>query len=107
MTIILDSLKKTFDEIALLVKLGVEVMLHFGIDFVGNEDKRASSLNVITNRFGGESFVGKNFFACEIDRCKQGNGFFAVMNLSAGQDHVQEVHFFVDEHVNFGVFATA
>ena len=74
---------------------------------VGNADNRAPSLKVITNRFGGESFVGKNFFTREIDRCKQVNGFFSVVNLSAGQYHVQKVHFFVDEHVNFGVFATA
>lgn len=66
MPIIFDLLKKALDDVAVLVKHGVE------------------------------SLVGENFFARNFARSKQLNGFFVVVNLSAAQYHVQELHFFVE-----------
>lgn len=43
MTLILDSLKKSLDKIALLVQLGIEVMFYFEINFIGNANGCAVS----------------------------------------------------------------
>ena len=39
MAIILDSLKKTLDDIALFVQLRIKVMLNFEIGFIGDTSK--------------------------------------------------------------------
>ena len=58
MTIILDTLKKTLDKIALLVKHGVKSMFHFESNLVWNTNLRSMFFKVIADFIARVSFVG-------------------------------------------------
>ena len=52
MPIVLDTLKETFDKVALLVQFGIKIMFDLEINFVGNADSNyrnepASRANVL------------------------------------------------------------
>ena len=71
MAIIFNSLKEPFDNIALLIELGVEIVLELEIDFVGNTNESSLSLKVRTNKFRRVSFVCENFFTLELNTFKK------------------------------------
>ena len=79
-----NALEKAFDNVTLFVKLSIEIMFYDSITFVGDANNRAMTGKIVTNLFGAESFICKNFFTRQFDSFKQFKSRFTVMNLSAG-----------------------
>ena len=67
MTVILDSLKKTFDEVALFVQFRIKVMLNFEIGFVGNASNGSVLGTERANVLATVRFIRKNFFTAEFN----------------------------------------
>ena len=82
-------------------------MLNLEIDFIGNANGSSLLLKVGANLFARVSLVGEDFLPLEVDSFKQLQSRFAVVNLSACQNYVQQLHRFVEQDVNFGGFATS
>ena len=96
MTIIFNSLKKSFDKIALLIKLFVEIVFYSRIDFVGNANNRAVTSKIVTNIFGTESFVCENLFTFKLYALDKSKSGLRVVNMPAGQYHFEKLHLLVD-----------
>ena len=107
MTIILDTLKEPLDNIALLIKFGVKGVFLLEICFVRNADNAAAFFKMMTNRLARIILVGKDFFTRKVKAVKKSKSRFTVMNLSAGQNHVQKLHSFVEQNMDFGGLAAA
>ena len=67
MAIVLDSLKKPLNNVALLVKLSVEEVLNPEIGFVRNTSNSSLLLKIPTNLLATIGFISKNFL---IDKIK-------------------------------------
>lgn len=65
MTIVLGTLKKTFNEIALLVKHGVKSMFHFEINIVRNTNFRTMFFKIIADFIGKVSPLSEYFLTCK------------------------------------------
>ena len=70
MTIILDSLEEAFNEITLLVKLGIEVMLYLEINFIGNTNCCPVRDEVRTNFVVTVRTVCKYFLSCKLTKSR-------------------------------------
>ena len=79
------ALQKAFDNVTLFVKLSIEIMFYDSITFVGDANNRAMTGKIVTNLFGAESFICKNFFTRQFDSFKQfksnGQLLYAYRNL--------------------------
>ena len=105
MTVILDSLKKSLDDIALFIQLRIKVMLNLEIGFVRNTSNGFILGDEKVNLLVTVCFICKNFFALEFYAFDKSNSRLAVVNLPAGQYHIQKLHSLVDDNMNLGVFS--
>ena len=103
--IILNTLKKTLDKVALLIEFSIKGVFHLEFGLVRYANCRSAFFEIIMNFVARVSTICENFFALKFDSCKQFKHRFRVVNLSAGQDQFQKLHSFVEEYVNFGVLA--
>ena len=65
--IILDSLKKSLNDVALLIEVGVEVVLYLEIAFVRNTSNGSMLLEIITNMLATVGFISEDFLADKIE----------------------------------------
>ena len=104
MPIILDTLEEPLNEITLLIQLGVEGVLYLEINFIGNANGYAVTFKVRTNFVTAVSTVCEYFFPCKVNAGKQFQSFVAVVNVSAADKHVDCLHSFIKQDMNFGIF---
>lgn len=83
MAIILDSLKKPLDDIALFVQLRIKGMLNFEIGFIGDTSKGFMLGEEKANLLATVCFIRENFFTLEFYAFEKSNGCFGVVNLLA------------------------
>ena len=69
--IVFDSLKKSLDDVTLLVKFGVEIVLNLEIDFIGSANGSSMLLKVGANLFARVRLVGEDFLLFEVNSFKQ------------------------------------
>ena len=103
MAVILDALKKPLDDIALFVQLRIKVMLNPVIGFIGDTSNGTMLSEENANLLATVRFICKNFFTREFYAFDKSTDRFGVMNVPAGQYHIQKLHSLVDEDVNFGI----
>ena len=65
--IILDSLKESLNNVALLIEVGVEVVLNLEIAFVRNTSNGSMLLEIITNMLATIGFISEDFLADKIE----------------------------------------
>ena len=80
-------------------------MLNPEIAFVRNTSRGTVLSDENANVFATLSFICENCFALECYAFEKSDSRFAVVNIPAGQYHIQKLHFLVDKDVDFGVFA--
>ena len=77
-TIILNPLKETLDNVALLIKFAVKGVFHLEICFVRNADNPAAFFKLMTNRLTRVSLIGKNLFVRNGNAVKKSKSRFTV-----------------------------
>ena len=80
-------------------------MLNPEIAFVRNTSNGTVLSDENANVFATVSFICENCFALEFYAFEKSNRRLAVVNIPAGQYHIQKLHSLVDKDVDFGVFA--
>ena len=82
-------------------------MLNPEIGFVRNTSNGFMLGDEKVNLLVTVCFICKNFFALEFYAFEKSTDRFGVVNVPAGQYHIQKLHSVVDKDVDFGVFAAA
>ena len=77
------------------------------IGFVGDTSNGSTLSEENAKLLATVRFICKNFFTREFYAFEKSSDFFGVVNLPAGQYHIQKLHSLVDKDVDFGVFAAA
>ena len=90
------ALEKAFDNVALFVKLRIEIMFYDDITFVGNTNCSSLLLNKSSNFLSVESFIRQNRFTDKIYCTQECNCALRIVYLPASQ-------IFSGESVNLGV----
>ena len=80
-------------------------MLNPEIGFVRNTIKGSVLSDEQANLLATVCFICKNCFTLEFYAFEKSTDLFGVVNLPAGQYHIQKLHSLVDKDVDFGVFA--
>ena len=101
-TTILYPQKKTFNDIACLVKLFIKIMQCSRVGFVGDTNCAALLLNKLTNVSRAKSFIPQNLFVFEFYFAQKLNGTLRITDMSAGEQQSNELEIFVDESMDFG-----
>ena len=63
----LDSPKKSLDDVTLLIKFGVEIMLNLEIELIRNANDSSLLLKMIENLFARVRLVGEDLLTLEVD----------------------------------------
>ena len=77
------------------------------IGFIGDTSNATLLGEENANLLATVRFIRKNCFTLEFYAIEQSTDRFGVVNLPAGQYHIQKLHSLVDKDVNLGVFAAA
>ena len=74
------------------------------IGFIGDTSNATLLGEENANLLATVSFIRKNCFTLEFYAIEQSTDRFGVVNIPAGQYHIQKLHSLVDKDVNLGVF---
>ena len=86
MSIVFNTLEKTFDNVTLLIQFFVKIVLNLEIGFIRNANGCLLLFNESTNKGRRVGSVGKYFFSCyvykQIDElCNRLNPFLSILRF--------------------------